>query len=147
MGGLTLVTLFFSFNRLISVAGLIGPLLSVLAITIGVAGVAMNAEGLAELPNMLQPLIENKTVLQAGSNWFTACLSYVGFCMMWLAVFMTNLSSTSKSRTEAGGGAFLGRLLFSLAVPAMTLRLAANLGDVATAQIPSLVLVEKSLPH
>ncbi|WP_249351857.1 hypothetical protein [Pseudomonas asiatica] len=59
---------------------------------------------------------------------------------------MTNLGSTSKSRAEAGGGAFLGMLLFSLAVLAMMLGLAANLSDVATAQIPSLVLVEKISP-
>ncbi|EQA9013408.1 MULTISPECIES: YkvI family membrane protein [Pseudomonas] len=146
MGGLTLVTLFFGFNRLISVVGSIGPLLSVLAIMIGVAGVVMNTQGLVEFPAVLKPLTESKTVLQAGSNWFTACLSYVGFCMMWLAVFMTNLGSTSKSRAEAGGGAFLGMLLFSLAVLAMMLGLAANLSDVATAQIPSLVLVEKISP-
>ena len=146
MGGLTLVTLFFGFNRLISIVGAIGPVLSILAIMIGVAGVVINAEGLAEYPASLPPLTESKTVLQAGSNWFTACLSYVGFCMMWLAVFMTNLGRTSKSRAEAGSGAFIGILLFSLAVLAMMLGLAANLKDVASAQIPSLVLVEKISP-
>lgn len=66
MGGLTLVTLFFGFNRLISVVGSIGPLLSVLAIMIGVAGVVMNTQGLVEFPAVLKPLTESKTVLQAG---------------------------------------------------------------------------------
>ncbi|MCO7515949.1 hypothetical protein NJF44_14520 [Pseudomonas guariconensis] len=146
MGGLTLVTLFFGFNRLISVVGSIGPLLSVLAIVIGVAGVLMAPEGLEQYPATLKPLVEDKTVLQAGSSWFTACLSYVGFCMMWLAAFMTNLGSTSNNRAEAGGGAVLGMVLFSLAVLAMMLGLAAHLEDVASAQIPSLILVEKLSP-
>lgn len=146
MGALTLVTLFFGFNRLISVVGSIGPLLSVLAIMIGVAGVLTNSDGLTAYPSLLEPLTSSKTVLQAGSNWFTACLSYVGFCMMWLAVFMTNLGSTSTRRAEAGSGAFLGILLFSLAVLAMMLGLAANLEDVSRAQIPSLELVEKIYP-
>lgn len=146
MGSITLLTLFFGFNRLVEVIGSIGPLLSVLAIAIGVVGYLIAPSGLQNYETELAPLVADGTILQAGSNWFTACTSYVGFCMMWLAVFMTNLGKSASSRREACWGAILGVVLFCLAVLALMLGLASHLPDVAGKQIPTLVLIAKIHP-
>ena len=146
MGAITLSTLLLGFNRLVDIVGSIGPVLTVLAICIGIAGIIMAPEGLARFPEELPTLLADGKIMQASDNWFTACASYVGFCMMWLAVFMTNLGKTANSKKEACLGAGLGVLLFCLAVLALMLGLSAHLGDVAGSQIPTLVLVEKLHP-
>lgn len=146
MGSLALVTLLLGFKRLVEIIGLIGPLLSVLAIVIGIVSYAMAPDGLQNYAEQLEPLVTDRTVLQASSNWFIACASYVGFCMMWLAAFMTNLGKSASSRKEARWGATLGAVMFSLAVLAMMLGLAAHLDDVAGTQIPTLALIAKLHP-
>lgn len=146
MGGFTLVTLLLGFKRLVEIIGSIGPLLSVLAIVIGIISYALAPAGLQNYLVELEPLVSDGTILQASSNWFIACASYVGFCMMWLAAFMTNLGKSAASRKEACWGATLGAVLFSLAVLAMMLGLAAHLDDVAGTQIPTLALLGKIHP-
>lgn len=146
MGAVTLVTLYFGFNRLVDIIGSIGPIISVMAIFLGIAGVMMNPEGLSTFPTEVTALVENGEILSAGSNWFTACASYVGFCMMWLAVFMTNMGSTANSKKEAIYGTIFGAGLFSLAVLMLMRGLAANLNEVAGAQIPTLIIATKVSP-
>ena len=146
MGAITLVTLLFGFQRLVDIVGSIGPVLSVAAIVIGVMAFISAPAGLEGFEVALEPLVNDGTILQAGSSWYVACASYVGFCMMWLAVFMTNLGKTAGSRKEASLGATLGVVLFCLAVLALMLGLAANLGSVAGTQIPTLVLVNQINP-
>ncbi|MGD9566744.1 MAG: hypothetical protein AB7V48_00210 [Sedimentibacter sp.] len=146
MGLATLITLYFGFNRLVDIIGSIGPVVSVLAILLGIAGIMMHPEGVSTFAEQLPNLVENGTVLQAGSNWFMACASYVGFCMMWLAVFMTNIGAKANSRREGIYGTIFGASLYSIAVLLLMLGLSANLGEVAGAQIPTLILARKISP-
>ena len=146
IGGVTLITLFFGFNKLVDIIGAIGPVTTILAIVLGVAGILMNPGGIGEISVKVPPLVENGTILQAGTNWFMACASYVGFCMMWLAIFMTNLGKTANSRKEAGYGAIFGALFYAIAVLVLMFGLAANVDDVAGTQIPTLVLAREISP-
>jgi len=66
--------------------------------------------------------------LLAGTNWFMACAYHVGFCMMWIAVFMTNTGATANGKKEAVCGTIFGASLYSLAVLILMLGVAANLG-------------------
>lgn len=146
LGGVTLLTLYFGFNSLVDIVGSIGPVVSILAILLGIAGMMMNPDGLSTFSNEVPALVESGTVMRAGTNWFMACASYVGFCMMWLAVFMTNVGKTANSKKEAYYGAIFGAFLFSLAVLLLMLGLASNLSEVAGAQIPTLILAQKIHP-
>ena len=146
MGGITIVTLYFGFSRLVDIIGSIGPVVSILAILLGFAGIAMHPEGISTFANQVPTLVESGKILQAGENWFMAVISYVGFCMMWLAVFMTNMGTTANSRKEGVLGTIFGATLFSAAVLLLMLGLAANLTDVAGAQIPTLILATKISP-
>jgi len=146
MGAATLITLYFGFGSLVDIIGSIGPVVSILAILLGIAGIMMHPEGLSTFSAQVPALVNNKTILQAGTNWFMACASYVGFCMMWLAVFMTNMGSTANSRREGVYGAVFGSSLYSAAVLLLMLGLGANLQEVAGAQIPVLILAKKISP-
>lgn len=146
MGTVTIITLFFGFNKLVEIVGSIGPVVSVLAILLGIAGIAMNPNGLSTFAQQITPLVQDETVKQAGANWIMSMASYVGFCMMWLAVFMTNLGKTANSKREVMYGTVFGASLYSLAVLVLMMGLAANLVDVAGAQIPTLILAQKISP-
>lgn len=146
MGAVTLITLFFGFGKLVEIVGSIGPVVSVLAILLGIAGIAMNPGGLSTFAEKIVPLVADKTVKQAGSNWVMAMASYVGFCMMWLAVFMTNMGKMANSKREAIYGTIFGSTLYSTAVLLLMFGLSANLLDVAGAQIPTLILAKKISP-
>lgn len=146
MGIITLITLYFGFSKLVDIIGSIGPVVSVLAILLGIAGIMMHPEGVSTFVEQVPALVKEGTVLQAGTNWFMACASYVGFCMMWLAVFMTNMGATANSKREGIYGTIFGAALYSLAVLLLMLGLSANLGEVAGAQIPTLILAKKISP-
>ncbi|WFP16470.1 YkvI family membrane protein [Citricoccus muralis] len=130
------VTVWFGLNSLVDVIGKIGPLIVIIAIALGIYGVMSNPGGIAE-GNALLPTLD---VTQASSNWFMAALSYVGFCMLWLAAFLTALGKTAPSRKEAASGAVTGGVAFSVACMIVALGLLAHISRTAGTEIPMLVL-------
>lgn len=146
VGLAAIVTLVFGFGRLVSIIGSIGPVVVVLAISLGIAGIMLNPSGLSTLAETVPPLVEEGKIMRIGNNWFLACLAQVGFNMVWLAVFTTNLGKGANSRKEATVGAVLGALFFSLSVLMITLGLMANVEDVAGMQIPNLIIALKISP-
>lgn len=144
--GLALVvglSVWFGLKSLVDVIGKIGPLIAVIAVALGIAGIFLNnGGGLAEGAALL-PTLEIK---QASNNWFMAGLSYVGFCMLWLAAFLTALGKTARSKKEAVAGGGVGAIVFSVACIIVALGLLANIADVAGTEIPMLVLANNLSP-
>ena len=141
IGGIALalavgVTVWFGLNSLVDVIGKIGPLIVIIAIALGIYGVMSNPGGISE-GNALLPTLD---VTQASTNWFMAALSYVGFCMLWLAAFLTALGKTAHSRKEAASGAVTGGVAFSVACMIVALGLLAHISRTAGTEIPMLVL-------
>ncbi|GER23630.1 membrane protein [Zafaria cholistanensis] len=141
LGGIALAlavsaSVWFGLKSLVDVIGKIGPLIVVVAIALGLVGILRNPGGIAE-GNALLPSLE---LTQASTNWFMSGLSYVGFCMLWLAAFLTALGKTAKSRKEASSGALLGAIVFSAACIIVGLGLLANITRVGGTEIPMLVL-------
>lgn len=130
------ISVWFGLKSLVDVIGKIGPLIVVIAIALGVVGIVRNPGGIAE-GNALLPEL---ALTQASTNWFMAALSYVGFCMLWLAAFLTALGKTARSRKEATSGAMVGAIAFSLACIIVGLGLLANITRVGNTEIPMLVL-------
>ncbi|WP_309130651.1 hypothetical protein [Brevibacterium sp.] len=130
------LTVWFGLNSLVDVIGKIGPIIVVVAIALGLFGVLRDPSGIA-VGNAILPDLD---VTRASSNWFLSGLSYVGFCMLWLAAFLAALGKTVKSRREATAGGLTGGVLFSLACIVVGLGLLANMERVFDAEIPMLVL-------
>lgn len=141
MGVLAGMTVIFGLGRLIDVIGKIGPLIVIATILLGVSAIVMNPEGLraaGAIPEM--------DLLRASSHWFLAALSYVGFCMLWLAGFMASLGAASESKRESVWGAVFGALGFSVALAIIALGIIANIEDLAGSLVPNLVLANKLHP-
>lgn len=135
-------TVWFGLKSLVDVIGKIGPLIVVIAVALGVVGILRNPEGLTGVQELL-PTLE---LTHASSNWFLAGLSYVGFCMLWLAAFVTALGRTARSQREAAAGGLLGGVAFSLACMIVGLGLLANIEGVAGTEIPMLFLAGEISP-
>ena len=139
---LVALTVWFGLNSLVDVIGKIGPLIVVIAIGLGIVGI-LNAEtGILAGNDMVADL----DVQQASNHWITAALSYVGFCMLWLAAFLTALGKTVPTQREARAGGLAGGVVFSLACIIVGLGLLANIERVAGMQIPMLVLANDIAP-
>ncbi|MDN5838636.1 MAG: hypothetical protein L0K07_05915 [Yaniella sp.] len=143
--GLTIlvaVTVLFGLNSLVDVIGKIGPIIVVVAIGLGIVGIINADTGLLAGHNMVGDL----DVQQASNNWIVAGLSYVGFCMLWLAAFLTALGKTVPTHREARAGGIAGGVIFSLACVVVGMGLLANIDRVAGMQIPMLVLAGDIAP-
>ncbi|GAB3670303.1 membrane protein [Zhihengliuella somnathii] len=135
-------TVWFGLGRLVDVIGKIGPLIVVIAVALGVLGIVRGTDGVAG-GNALLPTLE---LTQASTNWFMSGLSYVGFCMLWLAAFLTALGGTARTRREAANGGLIGGVAFSLACVVVALGLLANIARVNGTEIPLLVLAADLSP-
>ncbi|AXH97982.1 hypothetical protein DV701_06935 [Ornithinimicrobium avium] len=136
------VTVGFGLTRLTDVIGRIGPVIVVLAIGLGLAAVLRNPGGVAEGHAALPSL----DLTTASDNWFLAGLSYVGFCMLWLAAFLAAMGRTTRSSKEAAVGGSLGAAAFSVACIVVGLGLLANIDTVAGMEIPMLALARDVSP-
>lgn len=139
---LVAITVWFGLNSLVDVIGKIGPLIVIIAIGLGIAGIINADTGLLAGNDMVADL----DVQQASNNWIMAGLSYVGFCMLWLAAFLTALGKTVPTQREARAGGISGGTIFSLACVIVGLGLLANIERVAGMQIPMLVLASDIAP-
>lgn len=139
---LVALTVWFGLNSLVDVIGKIGPLIVVIAIGLGIVGI-LNAEtGLLAGHEIVGDL----EVQQASNHWLMAGLSYVGFCMLWLAAFLTALGKTVPTKGEARAGGLTGGVIFSASCIIVGMGLLANIERVAGMQIPMLVLASDIAP-
>ncbi|MCG7428083.1 hypothetical protein MHY20_10805 [Helcobacillus sp. ACRRO] len=136
------LSVWFGLKSLVDVIGKIGPLIVVVAIALGLVGVLRNPSGLADGVALL-PTLEVK---QASSNWFMSALSYVGFCMLWLAAFLTALGKSTRSQKEGVAGGILGGTAFAIACSIVGMGLLANIAHVGTSEIPMLTLASDISP-
>ncbi|QDY66474.1 hypothetical protein FQA45_09110 [Glutamicibacter halophytocola] len=130
------LSVWFGLKNLVDVIGKIGPLIVVVAVGLGLIGILRNPSGIAEG----QALLPTLDLTQASTNWFMSGLSYVGFCMLWLAAFLNALGKTARNRKEATAGALTGATVFSLACVIVGMGLLANITRVGGTEIPMLVL-------
>jgi uncharacterized membrane protein YkvI len=130
------VTVILGLNKIVDVIGKIGPVICVMAILLGISAIIMNPFGLGKASQIIPDL----NLLKASSNWIYAAASYVGFCMLWLAAFMSSMGAKAVNKKTASFGAIFGALGFSLAVIVLTLGLMANVQQVEGSLVPSLIL-------
>jgi uncharacterized membrane protein YkvI len=142
LGVVAVAMVVFGLNRIVDVIGVLGPLIVMLAIFLGTVGIFINPAGIAKAPEMLLKL----NLLKAADNWFFSALSYVGFCMLWLAAFMAGMGKTAISKKEAACGAFMGAFFYSLACIVISLGLMANLETIGTNKVPMLTIANSIHP-
>lgn len=134
MGVVAAITVVAGLGRVIDIVGKVGPAIVVLTIALGAWSLASSPDSLSHA----QTVIPKLELLKASDNWFFAALSYVGFCMLWLAGFMSLMGSEAKSLKEVKAGAMLGAFGFSFALLVMALGFMANIEFLAGSKVPTL---------
>lgn len=142
MGILAGGTVIFGLGKIVDVIGKIGPTIVVLTVILGIFAIAMNPSGFANANEIIPQL----DLLKASSNWFFSAVSYVGFCMLWLAGFMSQLGASSDNKNESILGTIIGAAGFSLALLIITLGIMANIEELSGSMVPNLVLANKVHP-
>lgn len=138
MGVFAAATVVLGLGRIVDVIGKIGPTIILLTIILGITAILKNPQGLVNANDILPQV----NLLKASTNWFYAAASYVGFCMLWLAAFMTSMGAASDSKRESVIGVSIGAIGFSIALAIITLGILANIEDIAGTMVPTLVLAE-----
>lgn len=147
VGGIALgviagVTVIFGLGKIVDVISKIGPVIIVLTLLLGVAAIIKNPDGLRNANTILLEV----DVLKASTNWLFAAFSYVGFCMLWLAGFLTSMGTESDSKRESVLGIFVGAVGFSVALAIITLGILANISELEGSMVPTLTLAESIHP-
>lgn len=136
MGILAASTVIFGLGKIVDIIGKIGPAIILLTVILGISAIIKNPQGLVNPSETISKL----NLLKASSNWFYAAASYVGFCMLWLAGFMTSMGASSESKKESVLGVTFGAIGFSVALAIITLGILANIEQLAGSMVPSLIL-------
>src|SRR5699024_2633975 len=139
---LVAVTVGFGLHSLEDVIGRPGRLIVVIGVRLGLVGIVNAATRL--LAGLT--LVSDLDATRASNHCAVAGLSYVGFCMLWLAAFLTALGKTVPTEREARAGGLVGGIIFSLACIIVGMGLLANIDRVAGMQIPMLVLATDIAP-
>lgn len=142
MGLLAVGTVIFGLGKIVDVIGKIGPAIVLLTVILGISAIVGNPQGLANANEIIPQL----NLMKASSNWVYAAGSYVGFCMLWLAGFMTSLGASSQSKKEAVLGTTFGAIGFSVALLIIALGILANIEQIAGSMVPSLILAKNISP-
>ena len=136
------LTVAFGLRSIISVLGKIGPVIVVLSIGVGLWAILDNIGGLSHGNSVVASL----PIMRASTNWFLSAASYAGFCMLWLAAFVSAMGGRSNSKKEGTLGVLFGIVGFSTAILIVSLGLLAHIESVATSQIPLLFVAGKISP-
>ena len=142
MGLLAGGTVIFGLGKIVDVIGKIGPAIVILTIMLGIVAIIMNPSGLATANSIIPQL----NLLKASTNWFFSAVSYVGFCLLWLAGFMSQLGASSDNKNESVLGTIIGAAGFSLALLIITLGIMANIEELSGTMVPNLILANKVHP-
>ncbi|WP_297406337.1 hypothetical protein [uncultured Cetobacterium sp.] len=148
IGILTLITVLNGLLKLVEVIGKVGPVIVIISIILGVTSLLKNYTSLdPKIVYKALANVENQSKLvKASSTWYLASFSYVGFCMLWLAGFLSSLGAKAGSKKEARIGGVFGAILFSIAVIIVALGLLATIEITAGTQIPMLHLANDISP-
>lgn len=144
MMALVCITTIFGLGGIIDVIGKLGPIIAIFAIFLGTYSFLSNPGGVIENAALLAA--GEIQVKQVGNSWFSSACSYVGFCLLWLAAFLTAMGKGTNSKKEGFLGTTVGSIGFTLGCTTMMLGLLAYLPLVADSQIPALILAGRITP-
>lgn len=134
MAIVTLATVLLGLDRMVAVVSLVGPVIVVLALIVGVAGIIMNPSGIVNS----EEAFEGLNIMQAAPNWVISGFIFPALGILMLVPFLAGIGRKAASDREAVTSGLAGGLTFVVAVAIVAFGLIANIGDVYDKQIPML---------
>ena len=142
MAVLVLTTVLLGMTKLLQIVSKLGPIIIAFALTIGIANIIMNPQGIAHADEIMQII----KVTRAAPRWYISGIIFPSMGCLMLAPFLAKISTKANSRKEAKTGGILGGLTFSLAVSIMCFGIMASIGELYDKQIPALFIAKKMVP-
>lgn len=140
------LSVLLGLKKFTNIIGTLMPIVVIASFALSILTLIPNAANIATNIEMIPNLVADGTIKQASNNWWMAGLSYVGFCMLWLAAFLAETGKTAISQTEAKSGAAFGAVAFSASVIILSIALISQVNVVLGSPIPSLVLANNINP-
>ncbi|PKK38981.1 hypothetical protein ABB02_01794 [Clostridiaceae bacterium JG1575] len=142
----SILCVLLGLKKFINIIGTIMPVVITVCLILALIVLSKYAGQIPTNQALIPGLVASGTIKRVSVNWFMATLSYVGFCMLWLAAFLAETGRTCKGQKESRWGSLTGALAFSVAVILLTLALMSKVPAVAGADIPSLILANEIHP-
>lgn len=146
MMAIAAIVVILGLDRIVDIIGNIGPIIVILSIFVGLVSIINNIGNIQEADALMQEAVASGEVITASPNFLIAAFSYVGFCVFWLAAFLSQVGVNSDSKQEAKLGGFIGSAGFSLGVLVMTMGILLGIEELAGSQIPALLLADDIHP-
>lgn len=142
MALLAFFTVILGLTKITDVLGTLGTVIIVFAVGIGIYGFASNAGNLAASLELIPSLDMTKT--QGG--WLGSAILYPAFNAVVVVVLASSIGKGANSAKEASLSGMIGGALFGGSVILMNLGISANIGELYSKAVPTLVLAEKLSP-
>jgi uncharacterized membrane protein YkvI len=142
VGGIIIVvlaafTVSFGLDSIVDAIGKIGPTMMLLLFVIALIALFMSA---GHIPENIKKIDSGEIeVLKASKNWFLAAISNAGFCILWLAGFMSQLGAKTEPKIFMKGQ-IIGTIVLVIVITIIGYALLGNIGVVHSLQIPNLYL-------
>lgn len=143
LGIACILTVLLGLRGLVDVLGSIGPIIVIIAVTIGATYFALHADALAA---GMTAATEITNVPTMGPNWFMGGLFFATWAPMILVPFLAPVSTTARNEKQAVVGGIVGVIAVGLATLMMMLGIWCDYANVSQVMIPSLVLAEQVSP-
>lgn len=136
------ITVILGLSKLTDILGKLGVLIITIALGIGIYSFLSNIGGLAESAKLIPTLDITKT--QGG--WLGSAILYPGFNGVVVLFLTCAMGKGARNSKEATWGGIIGGVLFGIAILFMNLGLFANISEIYTQAVPTLVLADKISP-
>ena len=142
MALLAFFTVILGLTKVTDILGSLGAVIIVFAVGIGLFGFLSNMDGLERAAEVIPALDMTKT--QGG--WFWSSVLYPGFNAVVVIILSGSIGKQAQSSKEALFGGVLGGVLFGICILFVNLGLLANIEEVYSKAVPTLVLADKISP-
>ncbi len=137
-------TSFFGLDGILNALGKLGPVIIVLVLFVSIISLVTG------FPNISQNLAavdagQYDLAQVGGNNPFASGASYGGFVILWFAAFLSEIGAKNKLK-EVNTGMLLSTVFIFGASTIATLALIGHMSEVATADIPALILANRINP-
>lgn len=142
LGAMVILAGLMGLNKITEIIGKIGPAVILIVICLGLYSIFNNLDGIKSISENL----DTYKLLKASDKWYLGALSYVGFNMLWLMVFVSQMGKDAKTKAMISKSALVGSFAFSLGTLILYLGLLAALPKIHGSQIPNLALAQEIGP-
>lgn len=142
MAAVAFFTVILGITKLTDILGSLGNVIIVFSVGIGIYSFINSTTGLAAAGDIIPAL----NITKAQGGWLWSSILYPAYNAIIVIMLSCSIGKSANSAKEAALGGTLGGILFGAGVLALDLGLMANIQDIYSAEVPTLVLADRLSP-